>query len=716
MVAPTVKEVTSPVAGNAQRAGGVDWNQLVTIIKGTHATERIPGGAIEDQSITALQIGPDEVGDSEVVAHTSTKITITAKGQLNAQLVYDDQANTFGDFDQTFKDNRILIESPDGLTPITIINAQQTLARNLTIPILTGNRNILVSGEGNIVNADVNAAAAIVYTKLDLSNSIVNGDLAGGVYAAITGLGAQSQDLDMGNQDIINAVISDFSNLVLADGTHLQIRNESGGAYVKGDVVHISGFSIGQGLALTVKADASAAATMPTIGIVNEAIANNASGQICITGIMDTLNTAAFSEGDVLYVSETAGAFTNVKPTGTALIQNIATVLRSHASLGEIQIISINRSNDLPNIANANLWVGNASGVPTAVVISGDATMINTGALTIANNAINDAKITAHTSTKITITAKGQLNAQIVFNDQANTYTGGGAQAFGGANLTGVGTLQFDDVNTSIQQTTADLQIDVATGGAHLLRINNVAEYTFNVTQADFNGNSLIDVGTLQFADVNTSIQQSADDLQYDVAAAGFHLFRFNNVTSYTFTAGALGMNQKVLSNVGQIDFGDANTTIEKTTLDLQIDVASSGAIVLRVNNVTEYDFDATQADFNGNNIIDLGDVTFADASNIIINATTGTKIGTGTTQKIGFWNATPVVQPTALTTQLTQITFVDENTPDFALASLKLHSDDTGAGFADLDEAQAFVEVVANLQTRVAELETKLQAVGILA
>ncbi len=41
------------------------------------------------------------------------------------------------------------------------------------------------------------------------------------------------------------------------------------------------------------------------------------------------------------------------------------------------------------------------------------------------------------------------------------------------------------------------------------------------------------------------------------------------------------------------------------------------------------------------------GDLTFADAINIVLNGTTGTKIGTATTQKIGFWNTAPVVQPT---------------------------------------------------------------------
>lgn len=39
------------------------------------------------------------------------------------------------------------------------------------------------------------------------------------------------------------------------------------------------------------------------------------------------------------------------------------------------------------------------------------------------------------------------------------------------------------------------------------------------------------------------------------------------------------------------------------------------------------------------------GDVTMADAKNIILNATTGTKIGTATTEKLAFHNAAPVIQ-----------------------------------------------------------------------
>jgi hypothetical protein len=39
------------------------------------------------------------------------------------------------------------------------------------------------------------------------------------------------------------------------------------------------------------------------------------------------------------------------------------------------------------------------------------------------------------------------------------------------------------------------------------------------------------------------------------------------------------------------------------------------------------------------------GDITISDGTDFVLNTTTGTKIGTGTTQKLGFWNAAPVVQ-----------------------------------------------------------------------
>ena len=42
------------------------------------------------------------------------------------------------------------------------------------------------------------------------------------------------------------------------------------------------------------------------------------------------------------------------------------------------------------------------------------------------------------------------------------------------------------------------------------------------------------------------------------------------------------------------------------------------------------------------------GNKTVFDGVNLVLGTTTGTKVGTATTQKLGFWNATPVVQPAA--------------------------------------------------------------------
>ena len=41
--------------------------------------------------------------------------------------------------------------------------------------------------------------------------------------------------------------------------------------------------------------------------------------------------------------------------------------------------------------------------------------------------------------------------------------------------------------------------------------------------------------------------------------------------------------------------------------------------------------------------------LTLSDAVNLVVNATTGTKFGTATTQKLGFWNKAPITQPAAI-------------------------------------------------------------------
>lgn len=77
----------------------------------------------------------------------------------------------------------------------------------------------------------------------------------------------------------------------------------------------------------------------------------------------------------------------------------------------------------------------------------------------------------------------------------------------------------------------------------------------------------------------------------------------------------------------------------------------------------------------------------------------------------LGFFGVTAVAQQTAPTSALTDITFTAPGTPDYALQDV---TDTSPFGFADAEEARTFISVVANLQTRVAELEAILAAYGL--
>ena len=158
-----------------------------------------------------------------------------------------------------------------------------------------------------------------------------------------------------------NKTINDFTNFVGSDEVHIQARNESGSTMNLGDVVYISGYSVGQDLALVSLADADqGASAAPAIGLVEDTtIANNANGHIVIAGKLDGFDTSAFSVGDPAYLSATAGAL-STKPTGkTQDVQKLGIILRSHASLGVMQIVGAGRVNDVPNdIAIAKLADG----------------------------------------------------------------------------------------------------------------------------------------------------------------------------------------------------------------------------------------------------------------------------------------------------------------------------------------------------------------------
>ena len=130
-----------------------------------------------------------------------------------------------------------------------------------------------------------------------------------------------------------------------------------GEAVSKGDPLVITGYHGSSGPAIVERADATNATKMPAYGVAIEDYANNATGLMIAVGDFDDFDTSGYSVGDTLYVA-VGGGMTNVKPTGTALIQNMGIVSRSNANNGQAEIVAIGRTNDVPNLPEGRLFVG----------------------------------------------------------------------------------------------------------------------------------------------------------------------------------------------------------------------------------------------------------------------------------------------------------------------------------------------------------------------
>lgn len=120
---------------------------------------------------------------------------------------------------------------------------------------------------------------------------------------------------------------------------------------------------------------------------------------------------------------------------------------------------------------------------------------------------------------------------------------------------------------------------------------------------------------------------------------------------------------------------------------------------------------------------VQIGSATTADSAKFYVNgkiSTSGEMEINGDLNhdgtNIGFFGGAPTTQQTALTTQLTDITFTAPGTPDYAIQDLVDSASGSAFGFATKDEGNTVLSVIKNLQTRVQELEDKLQAYSLLA
>lgn len=140
---------------------------------------------------------------------------------------------------------------------------------------------------------------------------------------------------------------------------------------------------------------------------------------------------------------------------------------------------------------------------------------------------------------------------------------------------------------------------------------------------------AVVEVTGASWTSVTATFQGTADGTNWQNLAA----YRYDTATietSPTFTNGTI-RHWKV-DITGMQQFRVNVTAVSTASVTFQINTFSNPA-------PAPFSFQNTSGTL-------AGTVTFSDSNNIVLGTSTGTKIGTATTQKLGFYNATAIVQP----------------------------------------------------------------------
>jgi hypothetical protein len=122
----------------------------------------------------------------------------------------------------------------------------------------------------------------------------------------------------------------------LAGNLYIHVKNVSGGQLTRGTPVYVVG-NVGDTDRVEVAAaDFDDATKMPAVGLLEQTLANNGTGDAVIVGELTSANTGSYSLNQELFVGNN-GALTTTRPT-SGEVQSVGTVSRVHASTGVIVV------------------------------------------------------------------------------------------------------------------------------------------------------------------------------------------------------------------------------------------------------------------------------------------------------------------------------------------------------------------------------------------
>ena len=243
----------------------------------------------------------------------------------------------------------------------------------------------------------------------------------------------------------------------------IRVRNQTGSTIPDGSVVYVSGAT---GNTPTVAlAIATAFNTSDIIGVTTTSIPNNDFGYATVNGLVNGLDTSAFSDGNPVFLSATtAGAFTATEPTAPNYSVQVGVIVRANPSVGTLLVATQQISTEVSHIigtvavsqggtgqtsyTDGQLLIGNTTGntLTKSTLTAGTAIGITNGAGSITVN--NTGVTSAVAGTGISVSgATGAVTVTNTAPDQTVSITGG-------TGISATGTYpNFTVTNTAPDQT-----------------------------------------------------------------------------------------------------------------------------------------------------------------------------------------------------------------------------------------------------------------------
>lgn len=234
-----------------------------------------------------------------------------------------------------------------------------------------------------------------------------------------------------GNNSVQQIGINQFAYCYNADTVTL----------TKGTPVYIFG---GQGSQVSIKRanNSGDSTSATTLGLVSESIASGASGYVCTYGVLQGIDTSAYSEGDILYLGATAGSLTTTKPSAPNHYVFVGVVIKDAVG-GEIWIRPQNgyELDEIHNVSagspssgdflkyNGTLWVNDAINLGTDTVGDYVASLVAGTGVTLSNNSGEGATPTVAIGQAIA-SSDSPTFAGLTINGASITFEGATADAY----------------------------------------------------------------------------------------------------------------------------------------------------------------------------------------------------------------------------------------------------------------------------------------------